>query len=264
MSASGSAINLTASFSANTSCTFTNSNAGTAPAACSSAPPPPPPACSISAITVSNISGCDDGGTNNNTGDDTFTADVTVNFSGPPATGTLNIIGDGSASVSVGAIGTSSYTFTGVTMQANGGPISLSAFFSASASCSLSNNNAGTAPASCSPNAPTIPTMSEWGLILFSLIIFTISLVLGTREKHALALQTEHAEMSSGSFRIPFDKDRYFRILPFVYLGFTLVFGCAVTLFGYEMTTADLPGSLLTGLVITYLIQFAGDSSLKK
>jgi hypothetical protein len=260
MSADGGPISLSAAFSANLTCTLTNSNAGTAPAACSVTPPA---ICSISSISVSNISACNSNGTPANASDDTFTANITVNYANPPASGTLNLTGSATTAAAVGIIGATSYTFTGVTMSANGSPISLNAFFSASPACTLSNNNAGTAPASCSPNAPTIPTMSEWGLILFAMIIFTLSVVFGTQQQQVLDMGGASAKVSTRS-KLPFDMQLYFKVLPLVYLGFVVIFATAVTLFGYEMTNADVPGSLLTGGVIAYLIHYVIKTSGSK
>ncbi len=261
MSADGSAISLTAAFSDDAACTLTNSNAGTAPGSCSVAPP----VCSVTAITVANISACNSNGTPANAADDTFTADVTVTFANAPGSGTLNLFGDASATVPVGSLGAGTYTFTGVTMIANGTPISLSASFSANPACTLSNNNAGTAPANCSPNAPTIPTMSEWGLILFALIVFTMMVVFGTQQQRALAMSGANGEFSmSNRQKLSFNKAVYFKVLPLVYLGFALLFAVVTLVFGYEMTTADVPGSLLAGAVIAYLIQFVMVSSARK
>jgi len=149
MSADGSPISLTATFSANVACTLTNPNAGSAPASCSI----PPPACAITSISTANLSGCNDNGTPTNPADDFFTADVTVSFNNPPATGNLNLTGDGAANVSVNGLA-SSHTFTGVQMSADGSPISLTATFSANTNCTLTNANAGSAPASCSTAPP--------------------------------------------------------------------------------------------------------------
>ena len=139
MTADGGAINLTATFSDQTPCTFTNANAGTAPAAC-------PPMCSISNITTANISACSYAAPNS-----TFTADVTVTFANPPATGNLVLSGDGSATVAVGSLMGTTHTFTSVSMTADGGAINLTATFSDQTPCTFTNANAGTAPAACPP-----------------------------------------------------------------------------------------------------------------
>jgi hypothetical protein len=76
--------------------------------------------CSIGTISAVIVEGCHNNGTLNDHTDDTFKANVTVSFSMPPSSGTLNISGDGMASVNVSAISGNSYTFTDVVMLANG------------------------------------------------------------------------------------------------------------------------------------------------
>jgi len=122
-----------------------------------------PTSCSISSIVLGNISACNNNSTPLSTTDDFFTANVTVNYTSPPATGTLDLGGDvlNSTSIAVGSIGVSSYTFTGVQFPADGGSIVVSATFSANAPCTLTNLNAGTAPSNCS----TIPNC---GALYFS------------------------------------------------------------------------------------------------
>ena len=106
--------------------------------------------CLIDDIQVSNVSVCNDNGTPASS-DDFFTADVTVSFAEPIATGTLDLSGDGSASVVVGSLDSAtSHTFVGVQMTADGGAISLTAAFSDDAACSFTVSNAGTAPNLCS------------------------------------------------------------------------------------------------------------------
>ncbi len=107
-----------------------------------------PTACEISAIDTSNISPCDDNGTPGNGSDDFFTADVTVTFVNEPATGTLDLTGDGTASVSVAGL-TSPHTFVGVIFPSDGGAIDLTATFSAEGACTLTDTNTGTAPDPC-------------------------------------------------------------------------------------------------------------------
>ncbi|MDC8005776.1 VCBS domain-containing protein, partial [Aureisphaera galaxeae] len=138
MVADGAAIDLTATFSDDVACTFNEPNAGTADPSCAAS-------CGITAIAAVSNNDCDPG-------TDTFTADVTVTFSTPPATGTLDLTGDGTASVAVGSLDTpTSHTFAGVTMAADGGAIDLTATFSDDVACTLNEPNAGTADASCAP-----------------------------------------------------------------------------------------------------------------
>ena len=104
--------------------------------------------CAITAISTSNLSPCDDNGTPEDGTDDFFTADVTVTFNDAPATGTLELTGDGTASISVASL-TSPHTFVGVTLPSDGGAIDLTATFSDETSCTLNEPNAGTAPDPC-------------------------------------------------------------------------------------------------------------------
>lgn len=108
-----------------------------------------PDACSIANIDVSNMSECDDNGTTGEPSDDIFTADVTVTFVNPADSGTLDLTGDGTASVSVSGL-TSPHTFVGVEFSADGNAIDLTVSFSEEGSCSFNESNAGTAPESCS------------------------------------------------------------------------------------------------------------------
>ncbi len=141
--ADGAPISYTASIIGIPGCSVTNDDLGNAPEPCSVAP------CSISAIEVNNISACNDQ-TTSDAGDDTFTADVTVTFASAPAAGTLDLTGDGTASVDVSTLVGTTHTFVGVEMSADGGPISLTATFSDDLACTFANEDAGTAPADCS------------------------------------------------------------------------------------------------------------------
>jgi hypothetical protein len=97
------------------------------------------------------MSACNDNGTAT-TADDRFTADITVTFQYPPSSGTLNLSGDGSGSVSVSgfpALG-GSHVFTGVSMLADSTDITLMAAFSASPLCALTVDSVDTSPAHCS------------------------------------------------------------------------------------------------------------------
>jgi len=107
--------------------------------------------CEVTDISTSNESVCNNNGTQSNNVDDFFTADVSVIFANPPTTGTLNLTGDGSDSVAIADLDDPTFhTFTDVQLPADGGPITLTAAFSADAACTLTNTNVFTAPSSCS------------------------------------------------------------------------------------------------------------------
>jgi len=104
-------------------------------------------------IESSNISSC----TPNSTScpdDDTYTADITIYFASLPTSGTLNlsggdIVGTPPAPVPIGDLSGGSYTFTGVTLRADGNPVILTALFSEETSDALVQTM-DNAPTDCS------------------------------------------------------------------------------------------------------------------
>jgi len=107
-----------------------------------------PLACNITNVSSSNISECNDNGTPGDGSDDYFTADITVVFENAPATGTLDLSGDGSASVAVDGL-TSPYTFVGVVFPSDGGAIAVNVSFSDDADCIEDEPSLFTAPEPC-------------------------------------------------------------------------------------------------------------------
>jgi len=104
--------------------------------------------CNIISISADNISEC-------NSTDNTFTADITVEFVNPQSVGILYLTGDGNASVFIEELyAQSSYTFSDVSMNADGSDINITAVFAPnqSANCSLNEPNAGQAPEACPPD----------------------------------------------------------------------------------------------------------------
>lgn len=119
--------------------------------------------CSITAISLASASACNDNGTNTNATDDYYTADVTVTYSNPPASGTLTLTGDvlagGGSLTANAAFNATTTTFTGVRLKADGTATSITATFSADATCTFTNstlpavNACSVAP--CNANAGT-------------------------------------------------------------------------------------------------------------
>ena len=112
--------------------------------------------CDISSIAHNNTSTCNDNSTPSNPIDDYFTTDISVSYSNPPATGTLDLYKDNGltllVSVPVGSLTPVTHIFTGVQLPANGNNVQLVAKFSATPTCSSSYEITGIA--NCS-NAPT-------------------------------------------------------------------------------------------------------------
>lgn len=142
--ANGQNVSFTATFSAQTTCTL-GVNTTTSVASCSA------PACSISGITISNVSACNNNLTTTNAADDYYTANITVTYSNPPTTGSLVLSGSAlnSPSVLVSSLTGTSYTFTGVRFVANGQSSTVIASFTSLPSCSYTIVNPNAIP-SCS------------------------------------------------------------------------------------------------------------------
>lgn len=97
-----------------------------------------------------------------------------------------------------------------------------------------------------------IPTLGQWGLILLSLLILTFGVVALRRHEPVLAGYGNVA--SSNKFNFPFNKAVFSKMLITVMIALAAVFVVAVTMFGYEMTSADVPGSLVAGPMLAYLL----------
>ncbi len=130
LTADGNGVNVTAAFSANGTCTDTQNSLFTAPANCS-------PVCSIDNITAGSQTACVPA-TN------TYTQQITVTYTNPPTTGTLDVNGQSFAITS----SPQTVTITGLTADGNG--VNVTAAFSADGTCTDTQSSLFTAPASCS------------------------------------------------------------------------------------------------------------------
>jgi hypothetical protein len=107
-----------------------------------------------------------------------------------------------------------------------------------------------------------VPTMGQWGMILFAIIMLSFGVIFVMRQQVALAgMGNASASFSNG---LPFDKTSFGKILAYVMIGLAATFAVAITVFGYEMTDADVPGSLLAGPALAYLIHLIVMSSKKE
>lgn len=100
--------------------------------------------------------------------------------------------------------------------------------------------------------SPTVPTMGEWGLIILALLVLSFGTVFMMRRQTAIAGMGNMSVSSGGG--IPFDKASFGKMLVTVLLGLAATFAIAVLGFGYEMTSADVPGALIAAPVAAYLV----------
>jgi gliding motility-associated-like protein len=131
ITSNGAACVVTATFSADNTCTRTSNY--TAPAPCLP--------CNMTGITT-NVGAC-------NPANNQYAVSGNISFTNPPSTGTLTITNScgGTQTFNAPFASPAAYNFTGLT--SNGGPCSITAAFSANAACTISQNY--TAPANCIP-----------------------------------------------------------------------------------------------------------------
>lgn len=130
LAANGSTVNVTASFESSPTCSYTENDVFTAPAACNGA------ACSITDLSAGTQGACD-AGTN------TYTQEITVTYSNPPGAGNLTVNGQNFA------ITASPQTVTLTGLTANGANVNVTASFSADGACTRTENALFAAPAAC-------------------------------------------------------------------------------------------------------------------
>jgi len=156
----GAAFSVEVEFSANNACVRTI--AAPAVISCSAV------ICSISSASFSNVSSCNNNGTAADPADDFYTADLTVNFTNPPAAGTLRIE-PGNVNVldvveiAVGSITGSSHTFTGVRLRTTGAAFSVEVEFSANNACvrTIAAPAVGSCAVICVLPAISAPTVTQ-------------------------------------------------------------------------------------------------------
>ena len=129
--ADGNAVNVTASFSDDSGCSRTENSLFTAPSSCIT--------CSISNITAGNQSPC-------NTGDNTYTQELTVTYTNSIGSGTLTVNGQQFT------ITSSPQTVTLTNLAADGNAVNISASISSLPSCTYSANSVFTSPPACITN----------------------------------------------------------------------------------------------------------------
>jgi hypothetical protein len=98
-----------------------------------------------------------------------------------------------------------------------------------------------------------VPTLGQWGLILLSLLILTFGVV-ALRNRQMVLAGAGTSSFPTGIRQMPFDGASFRRMLVVVMVGLAVVFATAIGFFGYEMTTADVPGSLVAGPMLAYLL----------
>ncbi len=132
--ADASNVNVTAQFSDSSSCSRTENNLFTAPVACQSA-------CGITNLTAGTQTACSG---------NRYDQDVVVAYGNAPTSGTLQVNGQSFT------IASSPQTVTLTNLIADGNNVNVTALFSDSSACSVTENSLFTAAASCCTGVPNV------------------------------------------------------------------------------------------------------------
>lgn len=106
---------------------------------------------------------------------------------------------------------------------------------------------------SCQGVAPAaIPTLSQWGLIILTLLFFTTSSVMVIREQHKLVLEnTSKFSLKPILFDFPLYFQLFIKGIPFILLAFIIF-----TIIDGGLFVRNLIGSFVSATIIIYLLHF--------
>lgn len=143
----------------------------------------------------------------------------------------------------------------GLTGYNYGGANTLDLSISGSALCAYYAEVTLTyAPAGPPPPA-TVPTLGQWGIILFTLLLLTLSVVTLVQRQTTTASVSGNASLNPR--QVPFNRGLFMRLLAGVLMAAFVLFGAAIAMFGYELTSADVPGTLVCAPILAYLMSLA-------
>lgn len=100
-----------------------------------------------------------------------------------------------------------------------------------------------------------VPTLSQWGLIVLALLMLGMAVV----AMRVRAVAGSGFQLSSGDvLKQSFDKVLFAKMLVIVLLGLVAVFSLSIMAFGYELTAADVPGSLMAAPIAAFVLMMVG------
>ena len=111
-------------------------------------------------------------------------------------------------------------------------------------------------PVACAALAPmaAVPTLSQWGLILLALTFMVLGTVMSMAYDQPLAGTGNGVPYSFNLNSFPFERNAYLQIWVRTALSIAVFFVLAVVLFGYEITSADPLGAMVSSFLAAYLV----------
>jgi len=156
--------------------------------------------------------------------------------------------------------GTGTYTFSAY-VPANG-TTTYSATFTVSGGGVNDGQMVSISGGACMVCPFGVPTLGEWGLITLALLILTIGMLFLTVPTMATT-QGQQVSFPLIWNNLPFYKKLYFQILPIVALAVLGFFTIIATWFGYEWTSADPLGILVTVPLMSYMLMMVIHAELE-
>jgi len=105
----------------------------------------------------------------------------------------------------------------------------------------------------CSSLVSSVPTMSEWGLIILSLLLLTLGSVSIIRQRQTALLTANGTNLK---LEMPLFNERIFRKIAMKSIPFTVVAIAIISMIEGGIFTRNLVGTIISGLIISYLIHF--------
>jgi len=99
---------------------------------------------------------------------------------------------------------------------------------------------------------PTTPTLSEWGLIIFSLLILTLATVVVVRRRTAMNAAGAGSDVSTTIHGPLFVPQLYFKTL-LVTLGMAAVVLVVATILSTSVPIRDFAGTIISAAIVAYM-----------
>lgn len=103
----------------------------------------------------------------------------------------------------------------------------------------------------CLSSSLLVPTLSQWGLIIFVLLLLTLgSLAIKVRQLAITGTQTSDVKLNA----LPFEPKLYGRFLIISLLLIVSIFVFSILIFDYQLMNFDVPGILIASPILAYLL----------
>lgn len=171
-----------------------------------------------------------------------------------PATVSLDMAGQ--ATVTTGDVdNSSSDNCSGSTLAVSPTTLGASGNVTLTATDASGNTANCIAAVTDDPFVPAlVPTLSQWGLIILVLMMMAMATV-ALMATNGRVQTTSSASLNMFAPKsLPFEMKGFTKILAIVLAITIIIFAVAMVAFGYELTDADVPGTLIASPIAAYVL----------